>query len=278
MSHRETHMHHIDTLSTVYQTYEEAVREANSLKIHLHRHCESKNYSYIAYIGVSRHNPKAGDIRVSKSGKREFVQTNFDECASALPHLHILILANPGRSVADVVVKYLAKKHPDFYERTKKNPAHRKKCDAYYENAINYVMSQCDRHRISYNNVTSLNEYVVNDVCALFEENNRRRGGLVPIFQNLYETLYCEITEPVPNNPHTPFTLLKEDTTTLLPSASMNPMISTDTKTLECNSTNNTSKLIDICRYLASMISYTYLCIKHIPHTYKRKEAYANSS
>ena len=278
MSHRETHMYHIDTRSTVYQTYEEALKEANSLKIHLQRYCENKNYSCIAYIGVSQYNPKAGDIRVTKNGKREFVQTNLRKRASALPHLHIFILANPGRAVADAVVKYLAKRHPDFYERTEMNPAHRKTCDDYYENVINYVMSQCDRHRISYSNATSLNEYVVNDMCALFEDNNRRRGGLVPIFQNLYETLYCEIAKPVPSDPHTPFTLLMEDTTTVSPSASMNPMISTDTKTLECNSTNNTSKLIDICRYLASMISYTYLCIKHIPHTYKRKEAYANSS
>ena len=100
MSARKIGLIHISTSSGFYDSFEDAVKDANAIKIRLERLCRQRNYSCIVIIGVSRHNGKLGKVKPSKKkGSRGRPRKVFSGAGTTAPHLHILIVACPCETV-----------------------------------------------------------------------------------------------------------------------------------------------------------------------------------
>ena len=200
MSAKKTHLYHISTATLLYPTYRAALDETNALKIHLDRKCKKHNLACLAYMGVSQRNPHAGYFRTNKFGAKEFVYVNPDKSDLVPAHLHIILFANPGRTVANIVTDYIKASHPDYYESTSKSPVNRVERSNRYINAINYVMNQCEKYRTVQHNVSALDSDFLYAILNQFEFCHQSSGGLFPIFQKTYEELAEHRETPQENN------------------------------------------------------------------------------
>lgn len=94
-----------------------------------------------AIIGVSENNPNSGQIISAKTGKagrpkKEFkLDCGFMPEFSPDPHIHILLTAKPGDTVANAIINYLNKKH-------KSKVCWKKDCSDYKEAALEYIKKQ----------------------------------------------------------------------------------------------------------------------------------------
>ncbi len=138
---RRTKVMMITTASGIYKTTQEAIKEANAIKIWLVRLCKSKGYSCQAIIGVSENNPKSGSMALIKSGKRGrprkvFKRTNYYiPNHKTQPHIHIVLYGNP----ADTLCSLLSQKLKNKYL---KNILWCNDCCDYIEEAVCYVLKQ----------------------------------------------------------------------------------------------------------------------------------------
>lgn len=139
MNPRQTHIRAIDISSNIFDTYDTAIKEANALKAYIKYTCEKKGFSCIAFIGVSKCDSQWGKIKVSKYGKREITPIK-DEAKETNPHIHIILLSNPNRTLSDLIEGHLSKKYGKKVTWTNK-------CEDYLAERIRYVINQTSHFR-----------------------------------------------------------------------------------------------------------------------------------
>ena len=138
---RKTKVMMITVSSGIFTNTQEAIKEANALKIWFQRLCQKKGYSCKAIIGVSEYNPKAGTMTVLRTGKRgrprkRFTKTNYYlPNHKTTPHIHIVLYGNP----ADMLCSLLADRLNNKY---KTKAVWYNDCREYMEEALNYVLRQ----------------------------------------------------------------------------------------------------------------------------------------
>lgn len=130
----------VNVAAGTFTSYEDAVKEANAIKIWLQRLCSKKGYSCKAIIGVSRNNPAVGSITTKKRGRGRPLTTFVRKSKLMKPadvdaHIHIVLLGNPASTIADELAKRLNKKY-------RKRVAWVKDCSDYVRNAVSYVVKQ----------------------------------------------------------------------------------------------------------------------------------------
>lgn len=140
LSKRRTRVLSVNIAAGTFASYEEAVKEANAIKIWLQRLCSKKGYSCKAIIGVSRNNPAVGSITTKKRGRGRPLTTFVRKSKLMKPadvdaHIHIVLLGNPASTIADELAKRLNKKY-------RKRVAWVKDCSGYVRNAVSYVVKQ----------------------------------------------------------------------------------------------------------------------------------------
>ena len=138
---RKTKIMMITVSSGIFANTQEAIKEANALKIWLQRLCQRKGYSCKAIIGVSEYNPKAGIMTIVRNGKRgrprkRFARTNYYLTNhKTAPHIHIVLYGNP----ADMLCSLMADRLNNKY---KTKAVWYKDCREYQEEALTYVLKQ----------------------------------------------------------------------------------------------------------------------------------------
>ena len=138
---RTTKIMMITVSSGIFANTQEAIKEANAIKIWLQRLCARKGYSCKAVIGVSEYNPKAGTMTVLRTGKRgrprkRFTRTNYYlPNHKTAPHIHIVLYGNP----ADMLCSLMADRLNNKY---KTKAVWYNDCREYMEEALNYVLRQ----------------------------------------------------------------------------------------------------------------------------------------
>lgn len=148
MSKRETKLFsiYLNGGKELFDSYEEIEKVTNSLKTKLEYLRKNKDNWYInAFLGMSNLNIRYGSLKYNndkKCGRKNMVivPKKFvkDKSICFEPwHLHILIEANPGETVAKEIVSYMNKK-------LRGNLARVKKVD---RNFFMYVMKQCSKIR-----------------------------------------------------------------------------------------------------------------------------------
>lgn len=111
MSQRKTGILHLSTSSGLYKTIADATKAANAAAIWLERYCNSNGYSVCAIIGISQHSCRNGIVHAEKSTKgRGRPQKVFSGSEATLPHLHIILLANPCETIRKDFLAYLNRK------------------------------------------------------------------------------------------------------------------------------------------------------------------------
>ena len=144
MRDKKTKIIGLDVSSKIFESYEEAVKTANSLKIFASRMIDEENAkdnSYSAYIiiGVSENNSHHGEIILEKNGKRgrpkKVFMCNSDKKDVTNPHLHILIYGNPADMICNRLSAYLYKKY-------KQRASWKKYCERYSTKALAYIFKQ----------------------------------------------------------------------------------------------------------------------------------------
>ena len=140
MSKRRTRVLSVNIAAGTFATYEEAVKEANAIKIWLQRLCSKKGYACKAIIGVSKNNPAVGCITTKKRGCGRPLTTFVRKSKLMKPadvdaHIHIVVYCNPASTIADELAKRLNKKY-------RKRVAWVKDCSDYVRNAVSYVVKQ----------------------------------------------------------------------------------------------------------------------------------------
>ena len=134
----------------IFNSTDEALKEANSLKIFLLRLAEKNGYSVNALIGVSEVSTKLGRYEVVRTGKRgrprkEFVKY-MDKLAEKQPdpHIHILFVeACPADMICNLVISHINKKYKDRLKiKGRKSACWKQKCTNDLSRIYNYVARQ----------------------------------------------------------------------------------------------------------------------------------------
>ena len=154
MSKRKTKVMSVNISAGTFATFEEAVKEANAIKIWIVRLCQKRGYSCKARIGISKNNAHTGTVTTTKGGKGRPKKTFKRNTGVMLPteveaHIHIVLYGNP----ADMIVKEL-REH--LNKKYKRSVVWAKDCSSYVSNAVNYLIKQsikvrsldCDRQDI----------------------------------------------------------------------------------------------------------------------------------
>ena len=141
MSKRKSKVLSFNISAGAFINFEEAVREANAIKIYITRLCIKKGYSCKAIIGVSKHNPKVGAITAVKKGGKGRPKIIFQRTSNILipvttdPHIHIVLYANPADMIACELRKHLNTKY-------KSKVCWHNDCSEYVDEAVSYVLKQ----------------------------------------------------------------------------------------------------------------------------------------
>ena len=140
MSKRKTKVMSVNISAGTFATFEEAVKEANAIKIWIVRLCQKRGYSCKAKIGISKNNAHTGTVTTTKGGKGRQKKTFKRNTGVMLPteveaHIHIVLYGNP----ADMIVKEL-REH--LNKKYKRSVVWTKDCSDYVSNAVNYLIKQ----------------------------------------------------------------------------------------------------------------------------------------
>ena len=120
-------------------------------------------------------------MHTNKYGKREFISLFENKFAKTLPHLHIILLANPGETVSQLIRNYFKEYNPII----KKSPVYAKRCDDYIEKRVEYVVEQCVKFKtVVVGNMDNLEPYA-KQVLGLIEREDSKIGDFKPVFPTL---------------------------------------------------------------------------------------------
>lgn len=186
MNKRRTHFYHIITSSSIFQTFDEALFKAEALKRKIVDLCKKMNYCCLCYIAVSVSDPKSARVKVISRGKRIIVTKSRQKSKETNPHLHIVLLANPGETVANEIFQYLRKNEMGI-QPTKKV------CHTYehLKNVIPYAIFQSLNFRAFASNVENLPQDMLETFCSLAEKANKEIGGVKPVFQGVSDRYFA---------------------------------------------------------------------------------------
>ena len=110
---RKTALIHITISSKIFANIKDAITCADAIKVWMTRFCEkNENYSIISIIGISENNCRHGCVVPKKSGKAGRPRKVFSGCDNikVLPHIHMIMLANPGETARKGLLLYLNEK------------------------------------------------------------------------------------------------------------------------------------------------------------------------
>ena len=109
---RKTTLLHISISSKIFRDTKNVTKCADAIKVWINRFCKkNEDYSVIAIIGISENDCHKGHIVSVRRGKvgrprKEFLGTDGD----VPPHIHIILLANPGETFRKKLRCYLNEK------------------------------------------------------------------------------------------------------------------------------------------------------------------------
>jgi len=189
MSKKKNHFYHISISAGQYPSVAAALADVEAFRMHLKRKCKNNGYSCICYAGVSENDHDAGQIRCGKQGKKVFIAYENADEITIDPHIHIILLANPGETVAKLTRAYFARKGIEAYHY---------RCDDYSMSAIVYAMRQSKKCRTIACNADQLPHLMVSHFCTIAEAANEILNGCTPVFKNLSEPFFRNIpaTDP----------------------------------------------------------------------------------
>ncbi|MFR7592391.1 MAG: hypothetical protein ACLUVC_13170 [Longibaculum sp.] len=134
----------LDISSKIFNTFDEALKEANAIKAYVTRMIDKENergnkYSAFVVIGISENNSHLGKIALLRNGmrgrpKKVFIVNSKDKDMTN-PHLHILVYGNPADMICNRISERLKKKY-------QKNICWKKYCNSYPQKAFNYIFNQ----------------------------------------------------------------------------------------------------------------------------------------
>lgn len=246
MSTRATHYYSISTSAGIYRNYDEALKEANALKMSLYRECKRNNYSCISFIGVSENDSDEGMIQVGVRGAKQF--TSFlGKKSEKSPHLHIIVLATPGETLSKYIRDYLNRNQ-------KSNCCWSKCCDEYLDNVVPYVMRQCRKYRVASCNLDNLPQEQLAKLCQTTEAVNKSMGGVTPIFKGISDEFFSNSISDKKTNFDDPFTDSIETVNATTFGITSENSAKWLAEKLQCN-----NKYINIFNYIYYYINYIYL-------------------
>ena len=172
MSKRKTKAIAFNISAGTFGSFEEAVKEANSIKIWLARLCERHGYSCKALLGVSKNNPHVGSVKTKRTGGRGRPSTVFERKSSYImrpaetePHLHLVLYANPADMISSLLAKHLNNKY-------KRKVVWFNDCSAYVEEAVDYALRQSLKVRtLEYAAAAILDEDTIGFYAAVEQAN-----------------------------------------------------------------------------------------------------------
>lgn len=246
MSARETHWEHINSKSNGIISMEKGGKILNSLAIAIQRECEKRNYACICFLGLSELDEKTGRVVTGYRGKKHIEAKENIEIKIVTPHIHAIILANPGEMLAEFIREHLR-------EKTLNHSGQTRKCDHYLDKAIPYVLNQSSDYRVVICNVEKLPFEDVDYFCKQVEKINFETKGVKPIFSNLsrkYFESYKTSNEV--------FTKVDEDKQLQTLSNTSTKSNYKNTKKLLCNNINNIYKYNNLYKLYKLYKLYNY--------------------
>lgn len=290
MNLRRFHFYHMVTPSGLYETFDEGVKELNAFVNVLGRECEKSlkrkygAFSCVMFAGISRRDPKLGEIYFERSGAPVFVpheETKCEDDSFTHPHLHIILLGYPGHEITEIIKDYFKKKHYDYFERTGNSPISRYQRDNALENTVNYALRQSEKFRTFHFNANGFEEGFVDTLCSMVENYYLSHGRLTPVFQKLYESLYDERTTKEENS-DTLFTFSEEPTHPITPATASEDNVSETSFQPVCNNittiTSNTSNNYHHRYTIANLLNYLWRYITHSKASTSNKLIVAGNS
>lgn len=189
MSERKNHFYHVCISAGQYPSVDAAIADVEAYRMHLQRKCKNNGYSCICYAGVSENDPDTGQVQCGKQGKKGFITCQDADRITIDPHIHIVLLANPGETIAKLTCAYFAKKGI----KSRHYP-----CDSYSLRAIVYAIRQSKKCRTIACDADQLPHLMVSYFCMIAETTNEILNGCNPVFKNLSEPFFRNIpaTDP----------------------------------------------------------------------------------
>lgn len=171
MSKRKTKAIAFNISAGTFGSFEEAVKEANSIKIWLARLCERHGYSCKALLGVSKNNPHVGSVKTKRTGGRGRPAAVFERKSHMMrpaetePHLHLVLYANPADMISCLLAKHLNSKY-------KRKVVWFNDCSDYVEEAVDYALRQSLKVRtLEYDAAAVLTDDTIGFYAAVEQAN-----------------------------------------------------------------------------------------------------------
>ena len=185
MSNRETKIMAFDINSKVFNNYEETLHKANAIKRHIEYQCSKKGYSSIVYIGVSVDDSHNGNVTTGFRGKRLFNYVDNIQKSDTPPHIHMIVLSNPGETLTKELKKYFYK----YQYKCENEVVWCKSCADYIEKRVDYVVNQSIKFRTVTVGDVKILEPLATEFCRAIEKCNLKMGNPKLVFPQLEEYL-----------------------------------------------------------------------------------------
>lgn len=276
MNPRRTHYYHLVTPSGLYDTFKDGVKEVDALNKFLERECKKSinrkygAFSCVMFAGISQRDPKLGEVYFERSGAPIYIphkELENSEDSFTRPHLHIILLANPGHEITGIIMEYFKKRHYDYFERTGNSPIVRHQRDDSLGATVHYAMRQSEKFRTFHFNAIGFEEGYVDALCSMVEHHHRSHGGLSPVFQKLYESLYEEMTPSEESDSTTLLTFSAEEQIPFSLTTTREDDISETSFQPVCNNittiTSNTNNNYHHRYTIANLLDYLWRYITH---------------
>ena len=184
MSERRTKVLHLSTEGCIgYENFDAGVKELNACMKYLKKMCErNEGYSAIAIGGVSENSKENGRFELGYRNERVFVPDKGSKIKYMPVHIHLCILANPGETIAQNLVKYFTKKHGSkiLWCKPLKNEMH-------LINMGPYILYQSRKYRTVKIRIDTFTDDEIFRFCSSFNTADISRNGDGNLFKIDFE-------------------------------------------------------------------------------------------
>lgn len=210
MMRKKTHMYHISTSSGLYESWQDAINDANALKRKITNECKRNNYACLVLIGISENeSDKSCFVSSGYRGRKAVITEGGFPATQVPPHLHILILANPGATISTMIEKYLNKRHRTHF---KGNTCWLEHCEDYLTNVFHYVMKQSKKYRVVSHNLQSIPIEALSSFAGTGAAVSKLLHYDIDCFQTIYDKCIARTVSPIQELDDEPFTLSDPET------------------------------------------------------------------